>query len=121
VVHPATSTPIRHWVDDEDGQRHALAIGDYFYEGPITERWTFGAAPAEIRDRYEPFTITYARRTLTGWINAVLQSGLEIVAIAEPYADEETALVHPEVADSRIAPFFLILRAHKPFDHSSQM
>jgi SAM-dependent methyltransferase len=113
VVHPATSTPIRRWVDDESGERHALAIGDYFYEGPLTETWIFGAAPAEVRDRHRPFTITYARRTLTGWVNAVLGAGLAVEAIAEPYADDETAAAHPEVADTRIAPYFLLLRARK--------
>ena len=109
VVHPATATPIRRWVDDASGRREALAIGNYFFEGPITERWTFGAAPAEIRERHEPFTVTYARRTLTGWVNAVLAAGLSIEAIAEPHADEETARDHPEVADTRIVPYFLIL------------
>jgi SAM-dependent methyltransferase len=116
VVHPATSTPVRHWVDDEFGQRHALAVGDYFYEGPLTECWIFGAAPPEVRDQHQPFTITYARRTLAGWINAILDAGLVLEAIAEPHADEEAARAHPEVADTRIAPYFLILRAHKPTD-----
>jgi SAM-dependent methyltransferase len=111
VAHPATSTPIRHWVDDEAGHRHALAVGDYFYEGPLTERWIFGAAPAHVRDRHEPFTIAYARRTLAGWINAVLRAGFTLEAIDEPHADEQTARTHPEVADTRIAPYFLILRA----------
>ena len=114
VVHPLTATPIRQWVSDESGQRAALAIGNYFFEGELTERWTFGAAPAEIRERHEPFTITYARRTLTGWVNAVLAAGLSIEAIAEPHADEQTARDHPEVADTRIAPYFLILRGRKP-------
>lgn len=120
VVHPATAaTPIRRWVNDESGQREALAIGNYFFEGAVTERWIFGAAPAEVRERHEPFTITYARRTLTGWMNAVLASGLSIEAIAEPHADEQTAREHPEVADTRIAPFFLTLRARKPARSSS--
>jgi hypothetical protein len=70
--------------------------------------------PAEVRDRYQPFTITYARRTMAGWINAVLGAGLVIEAIAEPYADEETAATHPQVADTRIAPHFLIVRAREP-------
>ena len=43
VLHPATATPIRRWVHDESGRREALVIGDYFFEGPFTERWTFGA------------------------------------------------------------------------------
>src|SRR5262249_32493603 len=97
VVHPATSTPIRRWVD-EDGRRDALAIGDCFYEGPLTESWPFGAAPEDVRNRHAPFTITHARRTLTGWVNGVIRAGLVIEAIAEPHADTETAARHPGVA-----------------------
>jgi SAM-dependent methyltransferase len=114
VVHPGTSTPIRRWVDDAVGQRDALAIGDYFYEGPLTERWTFGTAPKELSDGFEPFMITSVRRTLTGWVNAVSAAGLSIEAVAEPHADEDTARRHPAVADTRIAPYFLIVRARKP-------
>ncbi len=86
----------------------------YFYQGPLTETWTFSAAPAQVWDRYQPFTITYARRILAGWLSAVLGAGLVIEAIAEPCADEETAATHPQVADTRIAPYFLIVRARKP-------
>jgi SAM-dependent methyltransferase len=114
VAHPATSTPIRRWVDDESGNRQALVIGDYFYEGPLTESWTFGAAPEELRNQHRPFTITYARRTLTGWLEAVFAAQLTLEAIAEPHADAPTASAHPEVADTRIAPYFLLLRARKP-------
>jgi hypothetical protein len=96
------------------GEREALAVGDYFYEGPLTETWIFGAAPAQLRERHAPFTITYERRTLTGWLNAVLNAGLTIEAIDEPRADEATARTHPEVADTRIVPYFLLVRARKP-------
>jgi SAM-dependent methyltransferase len=114
ILHPVMSTPAGRWVRDESGVRQARVIGDYFYEGPLTETWTFGTAPAEVRDRYQPFTITYARRTMAGWLSAVLGVGLVIEAIAEPRADEETAATHPQVADTRIAPYFLIVRARKP-------
>ena len=114
VVHPATSTPVRRWVSDESGNRQALAIGDYFFQGPVTETWSFGTAPSGLRARHRPFTITYARRTLAGWLTAVLAAGLTIEAIAEPHADEATAKVHPQVADTRIAPYFLTVRARKP-------
>ena len=114
VVHPLTTAPVRSWVKNEAGEREALAIGDYFRQGPLTEQWIFGAAPAEVRDRHQPFTITYARRTLTGWFNAVLGAGLTLDAVDEPHADEATASAHPEVADTRIAPYFLLVRARKP-------
>ena len=114
VLHPIMSAPVGHWVDDDAGVRRARAIGEYFYQGPLTETWTFGAALAQFRDRYEPFTITYARRTFTGWLTAVLDAGLTVEAIAEPCADERTAADHPEVADTRIVPYFLLVRARKP-------
>jgi SAM-dependent methyltransferase len=114
VLHPVMSAPIGRWVDDKSGVRQARILGDYFYQGPLTERWTFSAAPAQVRDRHQPFTITYARRTLAGWLNAVLDAGLVIEAIAEPCADGETAASYPQVADTRIAPYFLIVRARKP-------
>ncbi|MGH8990023.1 MAG: class I SAM-dependent methyltransferase [Acidimicrobiia bacterium] len=113
IGHPVSTTPFRRWVDDEAGRRQALAIGDYFSEGPVTETWLFGAAPPEVRRRHRPFTISYARRTLAGWLNAVAGAGLSIEAVAEPYADEQTAAAHPEVADTRIVPYFLIVRARR--------
>jgi hypothetical protein len=53
-------------------------------------------------------------RTLTGWLSSVLSAGLVIEAITEPRADEQTAAAHPQVADTRIAPYCLIVRARKP-------
>lgn len=67
-----------------------------------------------MRDRHRPFTITYARRMLTGRLSAVLAAGLTIEVIAEPHAGEKTAAAHPQVADTRIAPYFLPVRARKP-------
>jgi ubiquinone/menaquinone biosynthesis C-methylase UbiE len=112
-VHPATSTPARRWINDDEGRRVALMMGDYFAQGPVTEVWTFGAQPEEMRRRLRPFTITYARRTLTGWFRAFVDAGLMVEAIDEPHADDHTAREHPEVADTRIAPYFLHFRARK--------
>jgi hypothetical protein len=41
-------------------------------------------------------------------------TGLIIEAIAEPRAGQETAAAHTEVADTRLASYFLIVRARKP-------
>ncbi|MGO9876573.1 MAG: class I SAM-dependent methyltransferase [Acidimicrobiia bacterium] len=114
IVHPATSTSVRRWINDDEGRREAVALGDYFFEGVLTEVWTFGAQPEQMRLRLRPFTITYARRTLASWFNAFVDAGLVVEAIGEPYADEETARDHPEVADTRIVPYFLHFRTRKP-------
>lgn len=113
VAHPFTTTPLRHWIEDDAGRRHALVLGEYFHEGPLHQTWTFGAAPPELRARVRPFEITYARRTLSGWINAVLSAGFTLTRIDEPSADEATAKTHPGVADTRIVPYFLIVQARR--------
>lgn len=111
ITHPVSSVPRRRWIDDEDGDRSMLAIGGYFDEGQMVDRWIFGAAPAEMLERHEPFTITWTRFTVSSWINLVIAAGLTIEQMAEPFADEATAVAHPEVADTCIVPYCLIIRA----------
>jgi ubiquinone/menaquinone biosynthesis C-methylase UbiE len=112
IVHPSTNTRIRRWVTNDEGERDALAVGDYFYEGPFEETFLF-SVPEELRPRYRPFTIRYARRTLSSWINAVVNSGLAIEMATEPHASPKVAREHPEVADTRVAPYFLHIRARR--------
>jgi ubiquinone/menaquinone biosynthesis C-methylase UbiE len=111
ITHPASSTPEREWIRSSDGAKRLLATGGYFHEGPITESWTFGSAPDDLRARHEPFTITWTRRTLSGWLNLVVDAGLTLDRVIEPAATPEVAERHPEVADTRITPYFLIVRA----------
>jgi SAM-dependent methyltransferase len=113
VVHPVNNTARRRWVD-VDGERWGLAIGDYFVTGWSTDRWTFNAAPEDIRAGHEAFTVSSHRRTIAGWLNAVAGAGLVIEQVAEPCADEDVARHSPKVADTRIVPYFLIIRARRP-------
>ena len=113
IAHPVNTTPLRQWIDDDDGVRTWAAIGDYFVEGPVTTSWTFKAVPEEMRARHKPFTITAARLTVSGWLNMAIDAGLTIERVVEPVASEPIAARHPEVADTRIVPFFLIIRARR--------
>jgi len=113
ICHPCTNTPFRRWVDDGEGNRVALATGGYFDKADYVERWLFGTAPADVRSRWQPFTVPRFPLTLAGWLNAVTAAGLVVEEACEPRADDEVARAHPEVADTHIAPFFLLLRAAK--------
>jgi hypothetical protein len=92
----------------------ALATGGYFKGLPYTETWLFGAAPEAVRARHLPFVIPRFPLTIAGWLNAVADAGLVLEQVGEPRASEETAAAHPEVADTRLAPYFLHLRARRP-------
>jgi ubiquinone/menaquinone biosynthesis C-methylase UbiE len=111
ITHPGQCTWPREWVRDDEGRKVMLANGNYFHEGSITETWTFGSASAEMRERHEPFTITWTRRTLSSWLNMIVDAGLTIERVSEPVASPDVAERHPEVADTRIAPYFLIVRS----------
>ncbi|HEY7429890.1 MAG TPA: class I SAM-dependent methyltransferase [Streptosporangiaceae bacterium] len=114
VLHPLMTTPVGEWLADERGMRTRRVIGGYFQQGTLTDTWTFSAAPAEMRRRHRPFTIAYAYRTVAGWLTAVLAAGLTIEAVAEPQAGDAAVAANPRVADTRIVPHFLLVRARKP-------
>jgi ubiquinone/menaquinone biosynthesis C-methylase UbiE len=114
VAHPATNTAVRRWVHDEDGRRVALATGGYFDQGQHVERWLFGAAPAQERARFEPFIVPRFPLTLAGWLNAVAGAGLAVEEACEPRASDEVLRSRPDLADTTIVPYFLLLRARKP-------
>jgi len=55
--------------------------------------------------------VSSQRRTIAGWLNAVAGAGLILEEVAEPCADEDVARHSPKIGDTRIVPYFLIVRA----------
>ena len=100
---------------DENGEAIAIEIADYFDEtdGRI-DRWMFSGIPDVERAGLTPFSVPRFHRTLTSWVSMILGCGLTIEAVGEPMASPEVALAEPVVADTRIAPLFLHIRARKP-------
>ncbi len=115
ILHPCFVPPTRKNIRNEAGEAVAVQIADYFDEtdGRI-ERWLFSAIPAEERAGLTPFSIPRFHRTLTSWVSMIVGAGLAIEAFGEPMASSEMALTEPVVADTRIAPIFLHVRARKP-------
>jgi len=115
ISHPCFATTKWQWLRDERGEKMALAVGDYFrrLNGEI-EEWIFGAAPAELRRRLPKFRIPRFTRTLSGWLNLVLNAGFQLERFAEPYPSDTTLRRHPDLADARIIAYTLIVRCRKP-------
>jgi SAM-dependent methyltransferase len=114
ITHPCFQTPNWRWVRDEQGQRLGVVCGQYFdhTDGRIDE-WIFGAAPPELKQKYPKFRIPRFDRTLSEWLNALLDTGFAIERVAEPTIDPETARREPGLADHRIVAYFLIVRGRK--------
>jgi ubiquinone/menaquinone biosynthesis C-methylase UbiE len=114
ILHPCFFPPHREQLRNEQGEPHALELGRYFerMDGRI-DRWMFSAAPPATRGQYAPFQIPRYHRTLSEWLNAVLDAGFTIERLAEPYADDDTARRVPQIADTRIAAYYLHVRCRK--------
>ncbi len=78
------------------------------------EEWLFSAAPREVKSRLRRFRIPNFRRTLSEWLNNIVDAGLMIERIEEPHADAETAARCPAVACTSHRPYFLHVRCRKP-------
>jgi ubiquinone/menaquinone biosynthesis C-methylase UbiE len=114
ILHPCFVPPTRRNIRNEAGEPVAVQVADYFdeTEGRI-ERWLFSEIPAEERATLTPFSVPRFHRTLTSWVSMIVGAGLTIEAFGEPMASEDVAIAEPVVADTRVAPIFLHIRARK--------
>ncbi|MGI9502360.1 MAG: class I SAM-dependent methyltransferase [Geminicoccaceae bacterium] len=115
ITHPLFEVQHRKKLRTDSGQAYAFELGGYFQpiDGGIDE-WTFGAAPEQIRSRYEKFRIPRFCRTLSDWINVLIRSGFIIDELVEPRASEKAIAIHPKLADTHIFPYSLQVRCRRP-------
>ena len=115
ITHPCFNTLTRKNIRDESGVVRAVQFGDYFAKsnGEI-EMWTFSTATEEIRGDIPLFRVPDFRKTLSAWVNTLLQVGFQIQAMQEPCPSDAAMAAHPSLQAGRIAPFFLHFRVGKP-------
>jgi len=117
ICHPCFHTPRWRWLTDDEGERDALVVGEYFTAAPDVEEWTFSTAPPEARaalPRFEPFRVPRFPRTLSAWLNGLLDAGLALERFCEPTATEAALAACPKLHDTRLVAYVLIVRARKP-------
>ncbi len=114
MTHPCFQTPKWGWIE-ENGRRVALTVGDYFDQPQCRiDEWIFGAAPADLKQRFDKFKTPYFMRTLSSWLNMLLAAGFQLEEFAEPTPDDETLQKYPREYDARLIAYFLIIRCRKP-------
>jgi ubiquinone/menaquinone biosynthesis C-methylase UbiE len=115
ITHPIVSNSGWRWMRNEEGKKIGFIIEDSFKKvnGEL-EEWIFGAAPKEITEKMNKFKIPRFTRTLSGWLNILIEKAFILERFCEPYVEDEILEKHPEEYDSRIIPYFLIIRCRKP-------
>jgi SAM-dependent methyltransferase len=101
VEHPVCTArdPMTGWVPADGGT--VWPIDDYARETIRTQRW-LGAE------------VTKHHRRLSTLVGGLIEAGLRLTGIDEPYPDDDTVARRPDLAEHRRRPPLLILSARKP-------
>jgi ubiquinone/menaquinone biosynthesis C-methylase UbiE len=115
ITHPCFDTPHRRNLRDPNGRTYAIEVGDYFrnLEGEVTE-WLFSAAPPEAKAGLRKFRVPRFTRTLSQWVNLLIDTGFRLERMAEPRPSDETIRECPALQDTQVVSYFLHVRARKP-------
>lgn len=114
ITHPCFGTPHRKLLRRADGEAYAVEVGRYYdgSDGEI-ERWIFGSAPEELKAGLRKFEVPRFYRTLSEWVNCLLEAGFVLERMEEPRVSEEVAREYPAVQDTRVVSYFLHVRVRK--------
>ena len=115
IAHPCYDTPYRQNLRDDQHRTYAIEVAKYFEgsEGEVDE-WLFKAAPAHARQGLRKFSIPRFRRTLSFWLNLLIDTGFQPEHVEEPRPSNETVAACPELQDAQVVAYFLHMRARKP-------
>lgn len=115
IAHPCFDTPHRRNLRNDERLTYAIEVGDYFRneEGRVTE-WLFGAAPPEAKEGLPSFKTPRFTRTLSQWLNLIVEAGFKLKRIEEPRPSDETVKKCPDVQDAQVVAYFLHVRVRKP-------
>lgn len=115
ITHPCFDTPHRRSVFDASRNKIAVEVGRYFERvDGIVEEWIFGSAPAEEKARHPLFRTPRFPRTMSSWLNLLLDTGFVIERVGEPYPSDEAVQRVPRLARARVIADFFHLRVRRP-------
>ena len=78
------------------------------------QEWIFSSAPPEEREGLRPFRVPRFGRTLSRWLNGLIETGFVPERFGEPYPDDEAVQLRPGLQDTRGFAYFLHVRARRP-------
>lgn len=112
ILHPCFATKGLGWLNDAGGHPVKFTVADYFDDTPWVDRWKFGHAPNAAQ--VENFRVPRFDRTLSHYLNALLDAGLVFERIDEPRASEDACRRFPALQRWRDhIPLYLHVRARK--------
>jgi ubiquinone/menaquinone biosynthesis C-methylase UbiE len=116
ITHPCFDTPHRRNLRDAHGVTYAIEVGDYFrqLEGEVVTEWLFGAAPPHARQGLPKFRTPRFTRTISHWLNLLIDAGFLLERVEEPRPSDETVRACFDMQDAQVVAYFLHVRVRKP-------
>ncbi len=114
ITHPCFDTPHRKNLRDKDGKTYAIEVGDYFnhLDGEVSE-WIFNAAPDEARAGLQKFKVPRFNRTISQWLNLLVEKGFTLECVNEPRPTSESVRRCAFLQDAQVVAYFLHIRVRK--------
>jgi ubiquinone/menaquinone biosynthesis C-methylase UbiE len=114
IIHPFLSNVVKEWIRNKVGKKIGIVVRDYFnnYKGEF-EEWIFGAAPKEITEKMDKFRIPRFTRTLSEWLNLLIDKDFILERFCEPKIPDDVLKKFPEEYEQEKVPWFLIIRCRK--------
>jgi hypothetical protein len=81
-------------------------------DGQVT-KWLFGAAPPKAKAGLPKFKTPRFTRTVSQWLNLLIETGFSLERIEEPRPSDETVRACPDVQDAQVVAYFIHIRARK--------
>jgi ubiquinone/menaquinone biosynthesis C-methylase UbiE len=112
ITHPCFDTPHRRTLRDQKGIMYAVEVADYFrnVQGDVFQ-WLFSGAPPQVRQDLPKFKVPRFTRTLSQWLNLLIETGFCLERIEEPRPDDETVRACPNIQGAQVVAYFLHIRA----------
>ena len=78
------------------------------------QEWIFSSVQPEEREGLRPFRVPRFTRTLSRWLNLLIEGGFVPERFGEPCPDDEAIREYPGLQSARVFAYFLHVRARKP-------
>ena len=113
LLHPCFYTRGLGYVRDAKGGRARLTVSDYFAEAAYLDRWRF---PGQTKAQGDTlFKVPRFPRTVSQYLNGIIDVGLVLAGVLEPRASEEVCRRFPPLDFwRRHGALYLYVRAAKP-------
>lgn len=112
ISHPCFQTKGFSWIKNENGKSKTLTVSNYFTDSSWDTTWIF--SKGQIPEGAKPFNVPCFPRTLSEYLNVLIDSGFNILRVNEPRPSEMACKKHPWLRRWRDhAAIFLHISAEK--------